>query len=99
MIYFSYEINKEYISIHLCENRNKPQMHCNGKCHVMKKMNEENKRENHPATAQNNFEVQWFAWQKTDFDFSLYYSGQVMYCYLRGTVNPPSFSFFHPPCA
>ncbi|MEO5569708.1 MAG: hypothetical protein ABIT08_02675 [Bacteroidia bacterium] len=98
MIYFSYQANKKYISKHLCENRTKPQLHCNGKCQVIKKMNEENKKQNHPTSAQNNFELQWFARQKTGFDFSLHYCGQITYYYFTETVTPPYFSFFHPPC-
>lgn len=34
----AYEINKEYIANNLCENRNKPEMHCNGKCHLRKQI-------------------------------------------------------------
>jgi hypothetical protein len=33
-----YALNKEYISKNLCENRNKPKMNCNGKCHLMKQL-------------------------------------------------------------
>lgn len=33
-----YTINYDYISKVLCENKDKPQMHCNGKCHLMKEM-------------------------------------------------------------
>lgn len=29
-------MNKEYIAKNLCENRNRPKSHCNGKCHLMK---------------------------------------------------------------
>lgn len=32
-----------------CENKIKPKMHCNGKCHLMKKMKQEEKRENAPV--------------------------------------------------
>ncbi len=31
-----YHLNKEYIARNLCENRDKPEMHCNGKCQVKK---------------------------------------------------------------
>lgn len=34
--YLNYCINYKYISTVLCENKNKPQMHCNGKCHLKK---------------------------------------------------------------
>jgi hypothetical protein len=33
-----YVVNYEYISKVLCENKAKPMMHCNGKCHLMKEM-------------------------------------------------------------
>ena len=33
-----YAINYEYISKVLCVNKEKPKMHCNGKCHLMKEL-------------------------------------------------------------
>ena len=33
-----YQINKDYISQNLCENRDKPQMKCCGKCYLKKKL-------------------------------------------------------------
>jgi hypothetical protein len=33
-----YVVNYEYISKVLCENKSKPKMNCNGKCHLMKEM-------------------------------------------------------------
>lgn len=33
-----YIINYEYISTKLCENRAKPEMHCDGKCHLKKEL-------------------------------------------------------------
>lgn len=33
-----YVINYDYISKVLCENKAKPKMHCNGKCHLMKEL-------------------------------------------------------------
>lgn len=33
-----YIINYDYIAKELCENKAKPQMHCNGKCHLMKEL-------------------------------------------------------------
>lgn len=37
--------NRKYISENLCINKNKPQMHCCGKCQLSKKMNQENKKD------------------------------------------------------
>lgn len=33
-----YIINYDYISAELCENKAKPEMHCNGKCHLKKQL-------------------------------------------------------------
>lgn len=33
-----YVVNYDYISKVLCENKAKPEMKCNGKCHLMKEM-------------------------------------------------------------
>lgn len=33
-----YQINKEYISQQLCENKNNPQLHCNGHCFLSKQL-------------------------------------------------------------
>ncbi len=33
-----YHLNKEYISQKLCENRNKPELHCNGHCYLSKQL-------------------------------------------------------------
>src|ERR1700739_316282 len=37
-IYAGFELNKNYIAAKLCENRNKPWLHCNGRCYLMKKI-------------------------------------------------------------
>lgn len=36
-----YQLNKEYIAKNLCVNKGKPQLHCNGKCQLFKKLAEE----------------------------------------------------------
>ena len=33
-----YAMNFDYIANVLCENKAKPEMHCNGKCHLMKQL-------------------------------------------------------------
>ena len=34
-----WKLNQSYISQILCENKDKPQMHCNGKCYLKKQLN------------------------------------------------------------
>ena len=33
---FNYIVNYEYISQELCENKDNPELHCNGKCYLIK---------------------------------------------------------------
>lgn len=47
-IFLNYNLNKTYITEQLCINKAKPQMHCEGKCHLRKQLQkdeEEQKKE------------------------------------------------------
>ncbi|WP_426585346.1 hypothetical protein [Mucilaginibacter sp. R-33] len=37
-IFAGFELNRNYIATKLCENRNKPWLHCDGKCYFAKKI-------------------------------------------------------------
>jgi hypothetical protein len=39
-VYAGFEMNQKYIAANLCVNRNKPWLHCNGKCYFMRKIAE-----------------------------------------------------------
>lgn len=39
--YLNYELNKEYIKENLCINRDKPEMHCEGKCYLQSQIQKE----------------------------------------------------------
>lgn len=36
--FLDYLVNYHYITTELCENKNAPEMHCNGKCHLKKEL-------------------------------------------------------------
>ncbi|PWJ57659.1 hypothetical protein CLV98_106131 [Dyadobacter jejuensis] len=38
LLYLDYEIRRDYIVANLCENRNRPELNCNGKCYLAKKI-------------------------------------------------------------
>ena len=42
----TYAINYEYVSTVLCENKAKPEMHCNGKCHLKKELKKATEQDN-----------------------------------------------------
>ena len=41
----SFDLNRDYIAKNLCENRFRPVLKCNGNCVLMKKMKQEEKKE------------------------------------------------------
>ncbi len=41
-----YYFNKAYITQQLCENRNKPKLHCNGHCYLSKQLKKAEEKEN-----------------------------------------------------
>jgi hypothetical protein len=44
-VYAGFEANQSYIAKVLCVNRDKPWMHCNGRCYLMKKLKEATDKE------------------------------------------------------
>jgi hypothetical protein len=67
--YVEYVLNQEYIAEFLCINKDKPQLQCNGKCHLVKELEkqQENKTnslrvflENYPIGFVNIFQIESF---------------------------------------
>jgi hypothetical protein len=70
IILLNYEINKEYISKNLCENKDKPMLHCDGHCHLKKQLDKEDRNEQLPFQKMNDrLEVQ-FCDEFKPFDFT-----------------------------
>lgn len=48
---FNYVINQDYIAEYLCINKDKPEMHCDGKCYLMQMLEEQSneKKQNLPS--------------------------------------------------
>jgi hypothetical protein len=69
-VYAGFEMNRGYIATHLCENRDKPWLHCNGKCYFIKKIKQaEEKEKNEERQSQKNlFQEALFA-QKAETRF------------------------------
>lgn len=59
-----YVVNYDYITKVLCENKEKPELQCNGKCHLMKELAKESENEkpiqNNKKIASSDFEVLFF---------------------------------------
>jgi len=104
---FEYMINYEYITKTLCENKAKPQMACNGKCHLMKELAKASESEKPLSTDKKNVraevEVLFFETQK-NFDFNpasvtekvaenFSYTNLYQHLNADGIFHPPAFIF------
>ncbi|MCG3167054.1 MAG: hypothetical protein POELPBGB_02837 [Bacteroidia bacterium] len=99
-IYLNYEVNKDYISNVLCENKEKKELHCEGKCHLKKELQKEDKKENTPTgSSKEKFEVNLFS--EGTFVFFIPIETVRNYPISHVTLLPQnsSISVFHPPKA
>ncbi|MDP9081700.1 MAG: hypothetical protein M3O71_30170 [Bacteroidota bacterium] len=101
-VYAGFELNKKYIASALCENRDKPWMHCNGKCYFIKKIKQaqENERREAARDGLNRLEVSFFqepfklvfiepvSLKKNKSDFPQY-SYQYSNHYIDAIFRPP----------
>ena len=97
-----YVVNYEYISKVLCVNKDKPMLHCNGKCHLMKelaKASENEKPISDKKSAAQEFEVLFFENIKLfELNHSFYsIVTQIYDSYSNFYSHLNSCSVFHPP--
>src|ERR1700761_399340 len=63
IVYAGFELNKKYIATELCENRDKPWLHCNGHCYFMKKIKQaqDNEKTAEHQSQKNLFQESFFS--------------------------------------
>ena len=97
-VFAGFELNQKYIASNLCENRDKPWMHCNGKCYLMKKIKqaEEKEKSTERQTQKSLFQESEFVAAFTlKFHTSLLQIIVTPYHYTSSTPNPGA--VFRPP--
>lgn len=80
MVYLDFELRRDYIVANLCVNRNRPQLKCDGKCYLAKRIAETKKQEESRA--------------EQDYLASLIY--QVMETRSSFAFDPPAVSHTFP---
>jgi len=97
-----YHANKAYIARVLCVNRDKPELHCDGKCYLAKKLKEQQDKQDKETTerVQNLPVLQLFCQANPFFQFVpasvLQLSGRLPE-YQFPSYLAPSMGFFRPP--
>ena len=100
IVVFNFYLNQNYIAKTLCENRDKPQMHCSGKCQLQKKINEETNKDKQTSEQKNGIGNEVLS-SKTFFASLIIPAN--LFCkktyFLNNTGTPVdrTLQFFHPP--
>ena len=99
-VVLDFYLNQDYIAKNLCINRDKPKMHCNGKCHLKKKLREEDKKEQEsPERNTDRYEIFYAAWyhQETPKPFVTSIPKDYVFPYCIGAPVDQPTGVFHPP--
>ncbi len=99
LIFFNYQLKKNYIATFLCENRDKPEMKCEGKCYLCKRFKGEDKkeRENPERKSENKFEIISFE-ARLAISHPAFKSISFNYPHFQEHVfDSYTVDFFHPP--
>lgn len=59
IVYLDFKLRQDYIAKVLCINRDKPELHCNGQCVLVHKMNEAHEHEQVPQSQNSKHEIVW----------------------------------------
>jgi len=100
LIVAEYYANKDYIAKNLCENRDKPKMHCDGKCCLKKKLAKEGKEQAPTSRNQKSEEVVTLFYTETQIEVIARYATSLpVHYYSYNELSTSSFhhSVFHPP--
>ena len=99
VIYIDYKINMNYIIMRYCVNKNNPAAHCNGKCHLMKQLkNDDNQQKTPGNNLKVKVEIQLFPINEKISHFNVRCPEEFNFPPLITTKpNSPSFPIFHPP--
>lgn len=97
-----YHVNRDYIARVLCQNRDKPQLHCDGQCYLAKKLKAQQDKHNKETTERvhNSPVLQLFCQINQPFQFSTSAVDLPFDCppgYLLKLYVAPCFGLLHPP--
>jgi hypothetical protein len=97
-IYAGFELNKKYIATTLCENRDKPWLHCNGKCYFMKKIKQaEDRDKSEERQSQKNHIQETFFESASNIKFHTYLLQYINTPYVGLVPLQVDKVIFHPP--
>ncbi|MBO9150644.1 hypothetical protein ACFOTA_00370 [Chitinophaga sp. GCM10012297] len=99
LVLAEFMLNQDYIARVLCINKAKPKLACNGQCQLMKKMEQETKKEQSGNAVKDKYEV-IFSETAASFNFTPAVTAVKLYSAGTGYIPArPLYAVFHPPRA
>ncbi|CAN5487707.1 hypothetical protein BH09BAC4_BH09BAC4_24670 [soil metagenome] len=97
-----YHVNKDYIARVLCQNRDKPMLHCDGQCYLAKRLKAQQDKQDKETTqrVQNSPVVQLFCQANLLFQFRQTWpilDSVAFSAYRFPSYTAPVAGLFHPP--
>jgi hypothetical protein len=94
-----YELHKSYIAQVLCVNRDKPAMHCNGKCYLMKKLRQDQQRkDSQSGNVAGRLDIVLYCPEPSLLLYPHLRSARFVFSpVITAGYLSPCFGFFHPP--
>ncbi len=103
VVMLGFRINQEFIAKNLCENRNRPELHCNGHCQLTKKLAEEQKKDQEsPLRKADNKSEIFYPHIKADHSLAAVCITLANDRHIPSSIGSPvdqPTSVFHPPAA
>ncbi|WP_142683717.1 MULTISPECIES: hypothetical protein [Chitinophaga] len=97
MIFVQFKMNQSYIAGVLCENKNKPEMHCNGRCHLKKELDRDAQQDKNTNSGKDKYEVM-FVETLQSFHTTPPVDQPVFNAYYKAPrLHSLALSVFHPP--
>ncbi|RRB04546.1 hypothetical protein [Larkinella rosea] len=98
-----FQLNKEYIARVLCENRNRPELHCNGQCYLAKRLKAQQEKQDQQTTerVQNTPVFQLYTEPLLRFTFlpkAPVLRTKTSFIYQLFSYSAPLADVLHPPC-
>lgn len=100
LILFNYEVNTAYIIENFCVNTNKPEMKCDGKCHLTKQIQADAEQKSETPAAPSELITFVLAVEDIEtfqFNFEHLEANQCSSRYIQGNYSNHLQSIFHPP--
>jgi hypothetical protein len=95
-----FKANQSYIASVLCENKNKPEMHCNGRCHLKKELDRDAQQDKNTNSGKDKYEVMFIdalqsfqtAPPADQLIFISYYKAPSLDTLIPSIFHPPQWS-------